>query len=138
MSLTVVRRFQATTTQLVAVFLDPRSRATLLRWWQGEVAIPLHAQVHADHMTVLFQPTEQEARALPLGAKMRLRVIGWAADERGQAVRIARRDLPDTNRLPHVTVACAPGVSAFYSNELVARGACQVNGPVLTGTLEAR
>jgi hypothetical protein len=85
-------------------------------------------------MTVQFGPSEEDVAATPIGEPGTLRVVGIAADEKGQAV-LVEPSYPSTNPMPHVTVAVAEGVKPVYSNELLKRGYEEVDGPLLTGTI---
>jgi hypothetical protein len=88
-------------------------------------------------MTLKFDPSPGEALSFPLGEAGVLKVVGYAADAKGQAV-LVRSSVISHNPHPHVTMAVAPGVSAAYSNDLLARGHLSVNGPRLSGTVEVR
>ena len=138
----VVRRFLSRVTPdkvtYTGVFLDAPSHTKLVRWWNSAVGIPLHSTPEADHMTIKFEPTEKEVTTLPLGEKTSLKVVGWASDDKGQAVLVVPHGVVSANAYPHVTMSCAPGTQPVYSNELLSRGFTRVNGPTLTGTIEAR
>ena len=116
-----------------AIVLDEPSKDSLLGWWEDNVG-PLHQNIYAHHMTIQFGPSEEDVAATPLGDSGSLRVVGIAQDERGQAV-VVEPSYPSTKALPHVTVAVAEGVKPVYSNELLARGYEEVDGPLLTGTI---
>lgn len=121
-----------------AVLLCPSSQRELLAWWEETVGIPLLGDVKAHHMTLIFDPTASE-RALvrTMGVTGYMQVVGYAADEKGQAVLVhPEGSLWSKNLHPHVTVAVAPDVPAVYSNELLARGHTQVKGPRLVGVVE--
>jgi hypothetical protein len=102
-----------------AVFLDDPN--DLLDWWERETGIPVHPKVFAHHMTIKFKPSPDEVKDLPIGAPVNLRIIGWAADDQGQAVAVQPQGVRSSNRIPHVSVAMS-GVSPVYSNELLGRG----------------
>jgi hypothetical protein len=137
----VVRRFlaeQAPTVTYTGIFLDDASHRKLIAWWNKINAIPLHADVYAHHMTIKFQPTAEQVQALPLGRKTTVKVVGWAADERGQAVLVAPQGVQSANANPHITMACQAGTEPVYSNALLAHGVHRGGGPTLTGVVEAR
>jgi len=96
----------------------------------------LHGDVRADHMTVWYDPPEDILERLrPLvGKKVRLKVVGYAQDDRGQAVVVQTR-LPIKNPIPHVTISVSSGTKAVYSNDLLARGYEKVVGPTLDAVL---
>lgn len=58
-----------------AIFLDPLSRAKLLSWAQ-----PMHSCLTADHMTLLFRPSLEDAENLPLGTTVELSVLAKMHD----------------------------------------------------------
>jgi len=104
----------------------------LLRWWTKNVG-PLHPTVKAHHMTIKFGPTDKEIMDLPVGASIALKVVGYGADEHGQAVVVQPRGIQRQDKgVAHITVA-VNGVSPAYSNKLLGRGYTKINGPVLRG-----
>jgi hypothetical protein len=119
----------------IGAFIGKQGRAALLAWWNQAVGIPVLGQKWADHMTILFAPTDEELAVFPIGNVVTMRVVGWAADDKGQAV-VVQPDLATEKEHPHITVATAPGVGAVYSNELLARGFTPVDGPVLQGKIK--
>ena len=61
------------------VFLEPEAQVELL------IGVPpLHCEVHSDHYTLRYQPSLEEALALPLGAPVTLRATGVAVNARVQ------------------------------------------------------
>jgi hypothetical protein len=120
------------------VTLDESSHNALVEWWKKHTDAPILAKVHAHHMTIKFKPTAEEIEATPVGKKVHMRVIGWAADEKGQAVLVEPHGVASANPHPHVTVAVAEGSNPKYSNDLLAKGANRVSGPTLSGTVQAR
>jgi len=117
------------------VFLDDSSKRALLAWFEKETGQPILKKVFAHHMTIKFKPSDEEVEQLPIGEPATLRVIGWAADEQGQAV-LVQPSVPSSNKHPHITVA-TDGTSPVYSNKLLAKGFTKVNGPTLKGTVGA-
>jgi hypothetical protein len=121
-----------------AAWLTPASHLELLRWWAKNVGPTLDNEI-AEHMTIAFMPTEDEIAEILVGRHVKLHVVGYAQDERGQAVLIGGSGVGVKlkNRHPHITVAVADGTQALYSNELLARGPIHpVNGPTLDATLD--
>lgn len=117
-----------------AMFLDTDSRHRLLAWWLKHVKVPLYLGVKIHHMTIKFEPQGMDCIFLDMDEQKSIKVIGWAADERGQAVLVdIGENLICYNEHPHVTMAVAEGTSAAYSNELLARGHTPIDGPTLTG-----
>ena len=132
----VAERFAAQKVLFTSVVLDDASKRKLISWFEKEIGEALHPKKHAHHMTIQFKPSEDAVKKTPIGEKATLRVIGWAADDKGQAV-LVRPSVPTTNKHPHITVA-VNGVPPMYSNELLAKGYTKVQGPTLTGTVEAK
>jgi hypothetical protein len=128
------RRVEALKAPYAAVFLDDLSQRRLVTWWNNRVQVPLLGAPIAHHMTIKFDPSPDELRAIPIGSQGKLQVIGYAADERGQAV-LVRSNVRSHNANPHVTVSVAPGTDAVYSNDLLKRSVVYVQGPQLTGTV---
>lgn len=142
LTLTVLRRFLAEVEEKIpeytGVFLDASSKKRLLDWWVKHTDAKPLGTIHADHMTIKYKPTAEEFKKTPLGQKIMMKVIGWASDEKGQAVLVQPKGVASANQHPHVTVATAPGVEAVYSNVLLAKGSNRVSGPTLTGVVDAR
>jgi len=101
------------------------------------VGIPLLPDVKAHHVTLVYDPSPKERQKVPLGIQAGVRITGWAADDKGQAVHVSC-SIPCDNRHPHVTVAVAPGIQAVYSNALLARGVVRRQGPTLFGVVDIR
>jgi hypothetical protein len=102
---------------IVSAVLTPQSRQRLL-----QRVPPVHPEVKAHHMTISFDPPTERIwnyYRSAVGKPMVLRVYGVAQDERGQAVRVEGES---ENPHPHITISCATGVPAKYSNELLAQG----------------
>ena len=99
------------------IFLTDESRDKLIEWCKKEIG-PLLTNEFAHHCTLAFKPTHEAALALPLGDVVRLDVVGYAADDKGQAVAVAI-PIRSNNEVAHVTVSTADGVRPFYSNELL-------------------
>jgi hypothetical protein len=142
LALSVLRRFLAEVEkklpEYTGVFLDEASKKRLVEWWQKHTDTKLLGTVHADHMTLKYKPTSEEVEKTPMGKRVMLKVIGWAADEKGQAVLVQSKGAPSANMHPHVTMSTASGVGAVYSNELLAKGSNRVSGPTLVGVVDAR
>lgn len=74
-----------------------------------------HANVFAHHSTNWYRPASTDE--IDLGHKSTLKVIGQAYDEKGYALLVENKK--SKNEFPHITISCAPGVGAVYSNELL-------------------
>lgn len=128
---------EAATPTYTAIFLDPGSKRRLLMWWRTSVRLPLHPALYADHVTLRFNPSKAEVEKTPVGENALVQVLGFASDEKGQAV-LVRPSVPSSNRYPHVTIAMARGVDPVYSNHLLAAGYTRKSGPILRGVVDYR
>jgi len=102
---------------LVSAVLTPESQQLLL-----ERVPPVHEWVKAHHMTISFNPPAERYLHYykqAVGERMPLEVVGQAADDKAQAVVLRAES---ENKIPHITISCASGVNARYSNDLVAKG----------------
>lgn len=125
---------------LLQISLNASQRSLLLRAFPA-----IHrGKVTAEHVTVAFEPKAHEMEAFKLGASVIVRVVGYAEDDRGQAVAVVVEDaetkLPVTirNPIPHITISCAEGTKPVYSNKLLEGGYNKVKGdPFFIGTCVA-
>jgi len=115
----------------LGVFLDEPSKAKLTAWMHRSTAGPgpneggLLENVFAHHMTVAFKPDAATIEAFPFKSHCSLKVIGWSANEKAQAVLVTPTcafPVKVDNEHPHITVATAEGVKPFYSNQLIREG----------------
>lgn len=109
-----------------AVFLTKESRSLLLKEYS-----PKFHDIKADHMTIQFQPKPEDVKKLDLGQMVTLKVIGYAEDNKVQAVVVEGFD--SKNSIPHITISVAPGSKPVLSNQLLNKGYEKVNGPILHG-----
>lgn len=128
---------EAASPTYTGIFLDDGSKRRLLSWWKYSVRQPLLPILYADHVTLKFRPSKADLERTPIGENALVQVVGWAADEKGQAV-LVRPSIKSTNPHPHVTVACEKGVSPVYSNTLLAQGYTRKMGPILRGIVDYR
>ena len=103
----------------VAIVLNPESMAALK-------ALAVHPVLFSEHTTLAFKPEEatfEERFGKWIDQPVTLQVLGMGQDDKGQAVRVL---LPDglicANANPHVTISCAEGIGAKYSNDLLGSG----------------
>ena len=87
-------------------------------------------------MTIQMGPKEEDLLKLPMGDKVKLKIVGWAANDQVQAV-VVECEVKSKKSHPHVTVACGPTGKPQHSDTLLAKGYTKINGPTLTGTVEA-
>lgn len=99
----------------LGVFLTEQAKRQLLQKFP-----PLYDTVHNDHVTLVYKPSAEQIESFVPGERVTIRVIGYAEDEKGQAVTVS---LPSGYKkdsgVAHVTLTTAPGVPPVYSNELV-------------------
>lgn len=109
-----------------AVLLDPESKSKLMATFP-----PSFHETFYHHMTIQFgvQSIGQD-----VGTEVELKVIGYARDNKGEAVVVQGVPRVD-GKVPHVTLSVAPGVKPVYSNDLLTRGWNPVDGPLLKGTI---
>ena len=114
-----------------AVKLDEPSRVKLL-----SLVPPIHNKIYAEHQTVIFSPSEKDNFKLDsvLGKEIKLRVIGEAHDQKGQAVVVEGFGRLDGG-IEHVTISCAKGTNPVYSNKLLAGGYTKIEPFELSGVL---
>lgn len=79
-----------------------------------------HPQVYCHHVTLAYRPTEEqyEKYAPLLGTTVFVDIEEMREDEKGQAASV-RLAIPCENIHPHVTISCADGIPAVYSNALL-------------------
>jgi len=110
-----------------AAFLTPVGKEMLENWWGTVVQKELHSKHFMHHMTIKFKPSEEEVLALPIDGKIvKLKIIGYNEDDRGQAVMVA--GVASSNSIPHITVSTTEETSPVYSNELLGVGINEVDG----------
>jgi hypothetical protein len=101
----------------IGVFLTPDSKNLLLSYFP-----PKHQEIHADHMTIKFAPSELELGNTPISQKVKLEVIGVGHNDLVQAVLV--RGVSSDNTHPHITISVnkREGGKAKYSNDLFEKG----------------
>lgn len=117
---------------LVSAVLTPESQRDLL-----QRVPPVHKWVKAHHMTIAFNPPLDRFEQLykpQIGQPVRLAVVGVAQDDKAQAVLV---EGPSANARPHITISCADGIPAKYSNELLSSGWTPVPRFELEAVIEA-
>lgn len=113
-----------------AVFLYDNSKRILRNWWEREVG-DLLSKEYIHHMTLAFRPDIDYVMSLPLGSEIEMEVIGYGADEKGQAVKI-NAPISSTNKIPHITIS-TDGSSPVYSNQLLENELIEIKGPKIRG-----
>jgi hypothetical protein len=117
-----------------SVKLTQDSKDKLLVWCLAQKF--LLPEIKSHHMTIVFNPSKDVVAKLPLGQEVKLKVVGYAEDDKAQAV-VVECDVPSNNVIKHITISHQPDVKPVYSNELLARGYKDVDGPLLTGIVVA-
>lgn len=108
--------------QAAAIYLDANSRAALL------AACPArHKQLHADHVTLLYQPARHQVQNLRVGSEVTCSVTSEHFDRTCQAVCVTLDD--NTGVEPainlHVTISTLQGVGPVDSIRLLGDKTCQ-------------
>ncbi len=108
----------------LGVFLTPTSRKRLLR-----MLPPKHSTVHADHVTVILRPTEEEVRKFPLGKRVVLKVVAHSFDDLCEAVVV--RGIGSNNPQPHITLSTTAETAPAYSNKMLQNTRPEEQGTLL-------
>tara|TARA_A100001011_G_C13885311_1_gene664700 strand:- start:39 stop:587 length:549 start_codon:yes stop_codon:yes gene_type:complete len=120
-----------------AAFLTDAAKIELKNWWKLKTQTDLLDNEFVHHMTIKFKPTPDDVLSLPIGEKVSLKVMGYAGDEKGQAVVVSPVGVISSNDIPHITVSTGntdddKRVSPAYSNDLLSGGIEQASdGPLL-------
>ncbi|DBA98882.1 TPA: hypothetical protein ACH3X1_014639 [Trebouxia sp. C0004] len=98
------------------IFLDPLSTARLLSF-----VCPKHSKLTADHLTMLYRPSQELLRSLTLGLVVDLQVLGKIEDSTLQAVAVRCPGwvMKFLQRPAHVTVSMAEGVKPKTAGDLL-------------------
>lgn len=115
-----------------AVFLYDNEQRKLLEWWEREVG-PLLSKKYGHHMTLAYRPDVEFISSLTLGKEVELEVIGYGADEKGQAVKVLA-PVSTNNDIPHVTIA-TDGTPPSHSNKVLASSLTTIKGPKIRGKI---
>ena len=114
----------------VGVFLDASSKASLSH------AFPFaHNKIKNDHVTLCLGGGGEGVEDL-LGTKIRMKVIGYAEDEEGQAVVVSLPFANKDSRTPHVTISHSDKVDSKYANKLLRKGWDRIQGPSISGVVD--
>lgn len=125
---------KAASVKYTGVFFPPSEVDKLHRWWNREISIPFLPYPPSNpHFTISFNPTARELSTLPVGSEATVKVIGWAADDMGQAVLV--KGLPSRADYPHITISSGKPNFALYSNVLLANDRVMADGPTLKGVV---
>ena len=112
----------------LGVFLTPQSIRQIIQQFGQE-----HPDLKNDHLTLVFKPSDSDLESATIGQRIKMKVVGYAVDQKGQAIAI---ELPSNltpqskNRHPHITISVAKGTKPVYSNELLAKGPIQPVSPM--------
>lgn len=106
-----------------AIVLDDASKAKLKEVFPGK-----HANYSGDHITLDYGKNEYHP---DFGKEVNIPVIGYAKDDKCEAVLVDVGGIKCDNRYPHITISTAPGTKPVYSNELLANGHDGVDEPVM-------
>jgi hypothetical protein len=76
---------------------------------------PKYSTVFGHHSTNRFKPTD--THGLEVGKKSEIKIIGWASDDKCDALLIENPKAE--KRYPHITLSCAEGVPPVYANAML-------------------
>jgi hypothetical protein len=122
----------------IGAYLLPESKQRLIDWWNTRLREhPMHNSIYCDHMTIKFGPSHEDWQFAPVGSLVSLLVVGYQADNYGQAVVVKSPRIGSANDVPHITVACC-GKPPVYSNTLLtSKQPVQVeDGPLLFAVVD--
>lgn len=113
------RKLLASSTTLVPVytgiFLTPKSQ-----WKLVSSFTPTHPKIHADHITLIFEPPLDLINSTDVGKKVSVRVKGLVDSSEVQVVTV---DLPEglssENETPHVTISTEEKSAPKLANMLL-------------------
>jgi hypothetical protein len=116
----------------VGIFLDSASKGRLIEEFSLK-----HDKVKNDHVTLAFKPSPEMMSLI--GQRVSMSVVGYAEDDKGQAVVISLPpEIPYLGKsMPHVTITHDKSVEAKYSNELIAEGYEPISGVEINGIIDA-
>ena len=81
---------------------------------------PLHTVLFAHHVTLAYQPKQDQVDILRPGTRYTLRVLSRYSDSKGDAVLVELpAGLRSKNKYPHITLSVVNGTGPVYSNELI-------------------
>jgi hypothetical protein len=123
-----------TKVEYVAAFLKPDQQGKLMERFP-----PKFDNTFYHHVTIIHMSEAGGNLRVPenAGDEIELEVIGYAEDEKGQAVVV--RGIESSKAVPHITLSCAPGVRPFYSNTLLSKGYRELENPFyLTAVVGAK
>jgi hypothetical protein len=98
--------------EYIGIFIGEESRKDLLSKFP-----PKFAKVSADHVTLVYKPSEAEINSFNIGESATIPVLGYAEDEKGQAILVSVQNAKNKN--PHITISVREDTKAVYSNELL-------------------
>jgi hypothetical protein len=117
-----------------AVKLNQASRDLILTTFP-----PIHPNVYAEHMTIVFKPNDQIDAALmkEKGNSAGLKVIGYEEDDKGQALVVDCAEIVRIGGgIAHITISCANGTKPVYSGQMLQKNWNPVlNSITLYGTI---
>jgi Fungal tRNA ligase phosphodiesterase domain len=102
----------------------------------------LDGKKHCHHMTIKFKPSIDdqihEELIVRMGDSVKINVLGYAANEKCQAVLVECSEVGSANSNAHITISCADGIPPSESNNLLATEEIKpLKGVVLSGKIGA-
>lgn len=117
-----------------AVVLEESSAAEMRRLAEEHFGVILPKEF-CHHCTLRFKPTPEQVKAMPIGDRVDLHVVGVGQDEQAQAVMVdSYHDALQhcANETAHITIACSEEGKPAHSNELTFT-ACKTWEPIFWG-----
>ena len=103
-------------------FLKEPAKSNLMEYVKQYIGVPDDWKTYCDHMTVIYNDGSENAEEWKnnckglVGTLTNLIVTHIGASDRAIAVRVT--GFPTNNKIPHITVAVAPGARPVESNEI--------------------
>jgi hypothetical protein len=109
-----------------AVYLDNPSLDKLKSIYTG-----IHPNYFGEHVTINFGVNEAPEN---LGETVSIDVVGYAKDEKGEAV-VVKLPFETSKENLHITISTANGIKPVYSNALLINGFEKIQPFTLTGVV---
>jgi len=97
-----------------AIILDEPSQQALRSAYPGK-----HEKYSGHHVTLDYGKNQYHK---DFGKKATVIVLGYAKDDKAEALLVSTGGIHSDNANPHITISTAPGVAPVYSNELLSKG----------------
>ena len=107
--------YDSITAVYTGVFLTPESQ-----WELVSAFTPAHPTIHADHVTLMFEPSLRSILRAGIGKSVSLKVTGCVDNGKIQVVLVQLpKGVTSGNESPHVTISTESGISPKLANEVL-------------------